>query len=98
MTSALLALALMATPPLWVTTQGFDPEACSSDAFAAAVRSHRPGVDVHAWHPELNTDWPPPGALRVRLSMGDGVTLLDVIGGSQPLQGCSACNSAGALS
>jgi hypothetical protein len=82
----LLALTLRAAGEVWVATQGLvpapgsAPEACSSDTFAAALRAQRPGLLVHAWHPENAAERPPDGAVRATLAQQGSVVSLAVGG------------------
>jgi len=79
--ATLLALALGAAD-VWVASEGFPDEgetsaACTSEAFAAALRAERPGTQVRAWHAGDPLDAPPEGAVRARLAKrGDDVTLV----------------------
>ena len=76
---------LAAAPELWVATQGLESPACDSAAFADAVRAQRPGVFVRPWLAEAGSESPPASAVRVRLSPGNGATLLEITGAGSPV-------------
>jgi hypothetical protein len=89
--AVLLALTLGVTAEVWAGTQGFAqaPDAggpaCSSEAFAAAVRAQRPAVHVHLWYPDDGSVRPPDSAVRARLTQHGGAVTLDIRGAGKAI-------------
>jgi hypothetical protein len=93
-TGPLLALTLHAAGEIWVTTEGLvpaassAPDACSSDAFAAALHAQDPGIVVHTGSPRHppapagdSGARAPADGIEARLSRQGGVVSLTVVGG-----------------
>ena len=90
LSAALFAVTLAATPELWVSTEGFDSEACGSEALATALRAQRPTAVVRLWRSSQGGEQPPGDAVRVRLLAGGMTVRLEVSGaGSSVLRDSS---------
>jgi hypothetical protein len=96
--AVLLALTLGTAAEVWVATEGLVPQpdaspaACSAEAFAAALRSQRPGVLVRPWHPGRDAERPPDGALSASLTERGDVVTLDVHGARVTLSRALSAN------
>jgi hypothetical protein len=92
--AAPLALILGAIPEVWAETEGpmgSEAGACSAEALATALHAQRPLLAVHAFHPEIDPERPPAGAIRVRLTDRGGSAVLEILApGSSIVRSLSA--------
>jgi hypothetical protein len=80
----LLALTLATGGELWAGTSGFDAVTCDSAALAKAIHTQRPATSVHPWRAG-DTGGPPAAGIVVRLTRGEGGTVLEVTGAGAPI-------------